>query len=246
MLHVTDLSFRHGERVLFDRASAAISDGWKVGLVGRNGAGKSTLLRLIQGLIEADGGSINLTGRTRVGSVPQDPPGGEISVIDAVLAADTERTALLAEAETCHDGARVAEIHARLDEIGSASAPARAAAILDGLGFDNAAQARPCGEFSGGWRMRVALAGTLFSDPDLLILDEPSNHLDLEAQLWLTEHLKRYRHTVLMVSHDRDLLNDVCDHIVHIDQQKLVSYTGNYDRFERTRAERLEHDAAQQ
>jgi ATP-binding cassette subfamily F protein 3 len=140
---------------------------------------------------------------------------------------------------------RLADIHMRLDEIGAAAAPARAAAILNGLGFDTAAQARPCGEFSGGWRMRVALAGTLFSDPDLLILDEPSNHLDLEAQLWLTEHLKRYRHTVLMVSHDRDLLNDVCDHIVHIDQQKLVSYSGNYDTFERTRAERLENDAAQ-
>jgi ATP-binding cassette subfamily F protein 3 len=246
MLHVTDLSFRHGERVLFDRASAAISDGWKVGLVGRNGAGKSTLLRLIQGQVEADGGSINLTGRTRIGSVPQDPPGGDITVLDAVLAADIERTSLLAESESCHDGARLAEIHARLEEIGSASAPARAAAILHGLGFDKAAQLRPCGEFSGGWRMRVALAGTLFSDPDLLILDEPSNHLDLEAQLWLTEHLKRFRHTLLMVSHDRDLLNDVCDHIVHIEQQKLVTYNGNYGRFERTRAERLEHDAAQQ
>jgi len=246
MLHVNDLSFRHGERVLFDRASAAISDGWKVGLVGRNGAGKSTLLRLIQGLIEADGGSIGMTGRMRVGSVPQDPPGGDIKVIDAVLAADVERTALLAEAETCHDGMRLADIHARLDEIGAAAGPARAAAILHGLGFDNAAQARPCGEFSGGWRMRVALAGTLFSDPDLLILDEPSNHLDLEAQMWLTEHLQRFHHTLLMVSHDRDLLNDVCDHIVHIDNQKLVTYAGNYDRFERTRAERLEHDAAQQ
>jgi ATP-binding cassette subfamily F protein 3 len=246
MLHVTDLSFRHGERVLFDRASMAISDGWKVGLVGRNGAGKSTLLRLIQGHSEADGGTINMTGRMRVGAVPQDPPGGDIPVLEAVLAADVERTALLTEAETCHDGVRLAEIHARLDEIGSASAPARAAAILHGLGFDNAAQARPCGEFSGGWRMRVALAGTLFSDPDLLILDEPSNHLDLEAQLWLTEHLRRFRHTLLMVSHDRDLLNDVCDHIVHIDQQRLVTYHGNYDRFERTRAERLENDAAQQ
>ncbi|WP_421999428.1 ABC-F family ATP-binding cassette domain-containing protein [Reyranella sp.] len=246
MLHVNDLSFRHGERVLFDRASAAISDGWKVGLVGRNGAGKSTLLRLIQGQIEADGGNINMTGRMRVGAVPQDPPGGDIPVIDAVLAADVERTSLLAEAETCHDGLRLAEIHARLDEIGSASAPARAASILHGLGFDNEAQARPCGEFSGGWRMRVALAGTLFSDPDLLILDEPSNHLDIEAMLWLTEHLRRFRHTLLMVSHDRDLLNDVCDHIVHIDQQKLVTYSGNFDRFERTRAERLEHDAAQQ
>ncbi|HZQ01808.1 MAG TPA: ABC-F family ATP-binding cassette domain-containing protein [Reyranella sp.] len=245
MLHVNDLSFRHGERVLFEHASAVISDGWKVGLVGRNGAGKSTLLRLIQGEAEADGGDINMTGRMRIGSVPQDPPGGDITVLEAVLAADVERTSLLAEAETCHDGARLAEIHMRLDEIGAAAAPSRAASILNGLGFDNAAQARPCGEFSGGWRMRVALAGTLFSDPDLLILDEPSNHLDLEAQLWLTEHLKRFRHTLLMVSHDRDLLNDVCDHIVHIDQQKLVSYTGNYDTFERTRAERLENDAAQ-
>jgi ATP-binding cassette, subfamily F, member 3 len=246
MLHVNDLSFRHGERVLFERASVAFSDGWKVGLVGRNGAGKSTLLKLIQGELEADGGDINLMGRTRIGSVPQDPPGGEVSVLDAVLAADIERTALLAEAEASHDGLRLADIHMRLDEIGAASAPSRAAAILNGLGFDNAAQARPCGEFSGGWRMRVALAGTLFSDPDLLMLDEPSNHLDLEAQLWLTEHLKKFRHTLLMVSHDRDLLNDVCDHIVHIDQEKLVSYTGNYDFFERTRAERLANDAAQQ
>ncbi len=246
MLHVSDLSFRHGERILFDRASVAFSDGWKVGLVGRNGAGKSTLLRLIQGQIEADGGQINLMGRTRVGTVPQDPPGGDIVVLDAVLAADVERTSLLAESETCEDGMRLAEIHMRLDEIGAASAPSRAAAILNGLGFDNEKQSRPCGEFSGGWRMRVALAGTLFSDPDLLILDEPSNHLDVEAMMWLTEHLKRFRHTLLMVSHDRDLLNDVCDHIVHIDNQKLVSYTGNYDFFERTRAERLANDAAQQ
>jgi ATP-binding cassette subfamily F protein 3 len=246
MLHISDISFRHGERVLFDRASAAFSDGWKVGLVGRNGAGKSTLLRLIQGQIEADSGEINLMGRTRVGSVPQDPPGGDISVIDAVLAADVERSALLAEDATCHDGVRLAEIHARLDEIGAAAAPSRAASILNGLGFDNDKQSRPCGEFSGGWRMRVALAGTLFSSPDLLILDEPSNHLDVEAMIWLTEYLKRFRNTVLMVSHDRDLLNDVCDHIVHIDQQKLVAYTGNYDFFERTRAERLANDAAQQ
>ena len=246
MLSVTDLSFRHGERILFDRASVAFSDGWKVGLVGRNGAGKSTLLKLIQGELEADGGDINLMGRTKVGSVPQDPPGGDIKVIDAVLAADKERTALLAEAETSEDGLRLADIHMRLDEIDAASAPSRAAAILSGLGFDNEAQQRACGEFSGGWRMRVALAGTLFSSPDLLILDEPSNHLDIEAMIWLTEHLKKFRNTILMVSHDRDLLNDVCDHIVHIDQEKLVSYTGNYDFFEKTRAERLANDAAQQ
>ena len=246
MLTVTDLSFRHGERVLFERASMALSDGWKVGLVGRNGAGKSTLLRLIQGEMESDSGNINLMNRMRVGSVPQDPPGGDITVLDAVLAADKERTALMAEAETSEDGLRLAEIHMRLDEIDAASAPARAASILSGLGFDNDAQKRACREFSGGWRMRVALAGTLFSSPDLLILDEPSNHLDIEAMMWLTEHLKKFRNTILMVSHDRDLLNDVCDHIVHIDQQKLVSYTGNYDFFEKTRAERLENDAAQQ
>jgi ATP-binding cassette, subfamily F, member 3 len=246
MLSITDLSFRHGERVLFDRASVAFSDGWKVGLVGRNGAGKSTLLKIIQGQNEADSGNINLMGRTRIGSVPQDPPGGDISVIDAVLAADVERTALLLEADTSEDGLRLADIHMRLDEINAASAPSRAASILNGLGFDNDAQQRACGTFSGGWRMRVALAGTLFSNPDLLILDEPSNHLDLEAMLWLTEHLQKFRNTVLMVSHDRDLLNDVCDHIVHIDQEKLVSYTGNYDFFERTRAERLANDAAQQ
>jgi len=246
MLHITDLSFRHGERVLFDRAGTAFSDGWKVGLVGRNGAGKSTLLKLIQRQLEADSGTINLMGRTRIGSVPQDPPGGDISVLDAVLAADVERSALLAEAETSQDGVRLADIHMRLDEINAASAPSRAASILNGLGFDNEMQARPCGEFSGGWRMRVALAGTLFSDPDLLILDEPSNHLDLEAMLWLTDHLKKFRNTLLMVSHDRDLFNDVCDHIVHIENEKLVSYTGNYDFFERTRAERMANDAAQQ
>ncbi len=246
MLHISDLSFRHGERVLFDRAGTAFSDGWKVGLVGRNGAGKSTLLKLIQGQIEADSGTINLMGRTKIGSVPQDPPGGDITVLDAVLAADVERTALLAEAETSQDGVRLAEIHMRLEEINAASAPSRAASILNGLGFDNDRQSRPCGEFSGGWRMRVALAGTLFSDPDLLILDEPSNHLDIEAMLWLTDHLQKFRNTLLMVSHDRDLLNDVCDHIVHIDNEKLVSYTGNYDFFERTRAERMANDAAQQ
>jgi len=246
MLHITDLSFRHGERVLFDRAGTAFSDGWKVGLVGRNGAGKSTLLKLIQGQLEADSGTINLMGRTRIGWVPQDPPGGDITVLDAVLAADLERTTLLAEAETSHDGLRLADIHMRLDEINAASAPSRAASILNGLGFDNEKQSRPCGEFSGGWRMRVALAGTLFSDPDLLILDEPSNHLDLEAMLWLTDHLQKFRNTLLMVSHDRDLLNDVCDHIVHIENEKLVAYTGNYDFFERTRAERMANDAAQQ
>ena len=160
MLHISDISFRHGERVLFDRASAAFSDGWKVGLVGRNGAGKSTLLRLIQGQIEADSGEINLMGRTRIGSVPQDPPGGDITVLDAVLAADVERSALMAENEACHDGHRLAEIHARLDEIGAASAPSRAASILNGLGFDNEKQRRPAGACAWRWPARCSATPT--------------------------------------------------------------------------------------
>jgi ATP-binding cassette subfamily F protein 3 len=244
MLHVNDLIYRIAGRPIFDRATVAVSDGQKVGLVGRNGSGKSTLLRLISGELQPDAGSIGVRSSARLGTVPQDPPGGSESVLDCVLAADRERSALLDEAETSTDAVRLAEIHHRLEDIAAAAAPARAGAILHGLGFDAAAQARPVGEFSGGWRMRVALAGTLFSDPDLLLLDEPSNHLDIEARLWLSEHLRRFRGTLVLVSHDRDLLNAVSTHTIHIEQLKLVAYVGNYDRFERTRRERMERQAA--
>ncbi len=246
MLHINDLVYRIAGRLLFDRATVAIADGHRVGLVGRNGTGKSTLLRLIRGDAAIDGGSIQVRNRARVGEVAQEAPGGDQPVLDTVLKADRERTELLAEAETASDPHRVAEIHTRLADIGAHAAPARAAAILSGLGFDHHAQSQPCDTFSGGWRMRIALAQALFAEPDLLLLDEPSNHLDIEARLWLADYLRTYRHTLLLVSHDRELLNAVCNRIVHIDQGKLVAYDGNYDSFERTRRERAERQAALQ
>jgi len=246
MFHINDLVYRVAGRTLFDRATVAVADGHRVGLVGRNGTGKSTLLRLIRGETAIDGGAITVRANARVGEVSQDAPGGERSVLDTVLEADRERTALLAESETATDPHRVAEIHTRLADIGAHAAPARAATILNGLGFDHEAQGRACDTFSGGWRMRVALAQALFAEPDLLLLDEPSNHLDIEARLWLADYLRTYRYTLLLVSHDRELLNAVCNQIVHIDQGKLVAYAGNYDRFERTRRERAERQAAMQ
>lgn len=249
MLHINDLTFRYGGRVLFDRATVVIPKGHRVALVGRNGTGKSTLLKLIAGHLAADGGAITLPADTRVGMVAQEAPSGAGSLINTVLAADTERTALLAEADTATDPIRVAEIHTRLADIEAHSAPARAAQILAGLGFDAETQQRPCSDFSGGWRMRVALAGVLFARPDLLLLDEPTNHLDLEATLWLENYLKSYPHTILLVSHDRDLLNSVPTTTVHVDNMKLVSYAGGYDQFVRTRRanlERLQAMAAKQ
>jgi ATP-binding cassette subfamily F protein 3 len=246
MLHINDLIYRIAGRLLFDRATVAIAGGHRTGLVGRNGTGKSTLLRLIAGDVALDGGSISVRNSARIGEVAQDAPGGPRSVLDTVLDADRERASLLQEAETATDPHRVAEIHTRLGDIGAHAAPARAATILSGLGFDHAAQGQPCETFSGGWRMRVALAQALFAEPDLLLLDEPSNHLDIEARLWLADYLRTYRYTLLLVSHDRDLLNAVCNQIVHIDQGKLVAYAGNYDAFERTRRERAERQAALQ
>jgi ATP-binding cassette subfamily F protein 3 len=243
MLGIDNLTYRIGPRVLLDQASASINPGHRVGLVGRNGTGKTTLLRLITGALEADGGSIEMPTRWRVGITSQEAPGGSQSLIDTVLGADEELTALTAEAETADDPHRIAEVHARLQDKEAHSAPARAARILAGLGFDEEAQQRPCDEYSGGWRMRVALASLLFTEPDLLLLDEPTNHLDLEASLWLEDYLRRYKGTILLVSHDRDLLNRAVDQILHLEHSKLTLYQGGYDRFEKTRRMRLELSA---
>ena len=245
MLHINDLIFRVSGRVLFDGASMTLSKSHKVGLVGPNGAGKTTLFRLIAGEASPDGGSVSLAGRVRIGRVTQEAPSGPMSLLDTVLAADTEMASLTAEAETATDPHRIAEIHTRLADLEAHAAPARAAAILAGLGFDEAAQGRPCSEFSGGWRMRVALSGVLFSRPDLLLLDEPTNHLDLEATIWLENYLANWSGTMLVISHDRDLLNRAVNGIVHLEGGKLIRYQGNYDRFVRTRNEHLAHQAAQ-
>jgi ATP-binding cassette subfamily F protein 3 len=220
MLRMAGLTYRIGGRVLLEGAEATVGAGARAGLIGRNGAGKTTLLRLIAGELEADAGEIEVPRNWRVGRTLQEAPGGDVSLIETVLAT-----------------------YAWQDELDAHAAPARAARILAGLGFDEAMQQRPCRGFSGGWRMRVALAGLLFAEPDLLLLDEPTNHLDLEAGLWLEDYLRRYRGTVLLVSHDRDLLNRAATQILHLENRKLTLYSGNYDRFERTRRERLVLDA---
>ncbi|WP_026607171.1 ABC-F family ATP-binding cassette domain-containing protein [Methylocapsa acidiphila] len=237
MLHINDITLRLGPRVLFDKATAALPDHARVGFVGRNGAGKSTLFRMISGEFAPEAGSISYPRQMRLGRVEQEAPGGPGSLIDFVLAADLERASLMEEAETASDPARIADIHMRLADIDAHSAPARAASILSGLGFDEAAQNRSLSEFSGGWRMRVALAAVLFSNPDLLLLDEPTNYLDLEGTLWLIDYLQRYPATILVISHDRDLLDAVADHILHLDQAKLTLWRGNYSSFERQRRE---------
>ena len=234
MLQIENLTVRIGERVLLNGASANIPTGQRVGLVGPNGTGKTTLLRLVQGEILPDNGSIHIRPRVRIGWVAQDVPSGDQTPLQMVLAADRERTRLLDDAETASDPNRIAEIHTRLSDLQAYAAPARAAAILAGLGFDEAAQRIPLGAYSGGWRMRVALAATLFSEPDLLLLDEPTNHLDLEATLWFERYLASYRHTCIVVSHDRNLLNRAVDHILHLEDQRLKLYRGPYDVFERT------------
>ncbi len=238
MLTLSDITIRLGTRAVLDGASAAIPGKARIGLVGRNGSGKSTLLKAIAGINEIDGGAIDMPRGTRVGYIAQEAPGGAISPLEAVLASDTERAQLLAEIETTHDAHRIAEIHDRLEAIDAYTAPARAARILAGLGFDEAAQAQPMHSFSGGWRMRVALAALLYSEPDLLLLDEPSNHLDLEATIWLEQFLKSCRATLIVVSHERDLLNNVVDHILHLDRGKTTLYAGGFDSFERQRRER--------
>ncbi|MEY8831279.1 ABC-F family ATP-binding cassette domain-containing protein [Sedimentitalea sp. XS_ASV28] len=236
MLRINDITYAVEGRPLFEAASATIPTGHKVGMVGRNGTGKTTLFRLIRGELALESGSISLPAQARIGGVAQEVPGNEVSLLDTVLAADTERAALMAEAETATDPARIAEVQTRLTDIDAWSAEARASSILRGLGFDSEEQAMPCSAFSGGWRMRVALAAVLFSEPDYLLLDEPTNYLDLEGALWLENYLARYPHTVIIISHDRELLNRAVGGILHLENRGLTYYTGNYDQFARQRA----------
>jgi ATP-binding cassette subfamily F protein 3 len=243
MLSINDISIRIAGRQLIDHSTVQIIPGARVGFVGRNGVGKSTLFHAIRGEIPTESGSIALPPRWRIGSLAQEAPDGPESLISVVLKADLERDALLREADTAQDPHRIADIQTRLVDIDAHSAPARAAAILSGLGFSAANQERPCAEFSGGWRMRVALAATLFSAPDLLLLDEPTNYLDLEGTLWLENHLATYPRTVIVISHDRDLLDTSVDQILHLDHGKLTLYKGTYSSFEEQRAAREMLDA---
>jgi ATP-binding cassette subfamily F protein 3 len=237
MITISDLSARIAGRLLLDHASVTLPSGTKAGLVGRNGAGKSTLFRVITGDFSMESGSVSIPKNARIGQVAQEAPGTEDSLIKIVLSADKERAALLLESETATDPHRIAEIQMRLVDIDAHSAEARASSILAGLGFNQEAQLRPASSFSGGWRMRVALASVLFAQPDLLLLDEPTNYLDLEGTLWLEDYIRRYPYTVIIISHDRDLLNNAVNAIVHLDQKKLTFYRGGYDQFERQKAE---------
>jgi len=219
MLHINELVYRIEGKPILDGATVAIPSGHKVGLVGRNGTGKTTLLRLVAGEIAPDAGAIGMPRNARLGYVAQEAPGGDTSLLEWVLSADRERASLLEEAEVATDPHRIGEIQMRLQDIGAHAAPSRAAQILAGLGFDEAAQARPCRAYSGGWRMRVALAAVLFLEPEILLLDEPTNYLDLEGTMWLESYLNAYPHTVLMVSHDRDLLNTAVGSILHLEDR---------------------------
>ncbi|QGN53858.1 ABC-F family ATP-binding cassette domain-containing protein [Novosphingobium sp. Gsoil 351] len=244
MIGISNITVRLGGRTILDGATAALRPGGRYGLIGRNGAGKSTLMKVLIGQLDPDGGSIEIPRKARLGYIAQDAPGGTTTPFDLVLAADSERAALLDEAEHCHDAHRLGDIHDRLLAIDAYTAPSRAAIILTGLGFDETMQAQPLDSFSGGWKMRVALAALLFSAPDVLLLDEPSNHLDLESTLWLESFLKSYPGTLIVISHERDLLNNVVDTILHLQGGKLTLYPGDYDSFERQRAERAAQLAA--
>jgi ATP-binding cassette subfamily F protein 3 len=244
MLNLNGITVRLGGRTILDRATAALPPRARIGLIGRNGAGKSTLVRVVAGQLEPDEGAAEMPRGARIGYIAQEAPSGDTTPFETVLAADLERAALLSEADTVQDLGRLGEIHERLNAIDAHAAPSRAARILVGLGFDEEAQHQPLDSFSGGWKMRVALAALLFSEPDLLLLDEPSNHLDLEAVLWLEDFLQSYRATILIVSHERDFLNNVVDHILHLERGQLTLYPGGYDAFERQRAERQAQLAA--
>ncbi|MFG6561610.1 ABC-F family ATP-binding cassette domain-containing protein [Sulfitobacter sp. 1A15299] len=244
MLRISEINYSVEGRPLFEEASAVIPEGHKVGIVGRNGAGKTTLFKIIRGELSLDSGDISLPSRAKIGGVAQEVPSSETSLIDTVLEADIERARLMKESETAEDPARIADIQTRLADIDAWSAEGRAASILKGLGFDDDEQQLPCSAFSGGWRMRVALAAVLFAQPDLLLLDEPTNYLDLEGALWLESYLAKYPHTVLIISHDRGLLNRAVGGILHLEDRKLTYYQGSYDQFARQRAEKRALQAA--
>lgn len=246
MLSIQNITYRIAGRTLLEGASLSVERGQKLGLIGRNGTGKTTLFKLINNTVQVDDGDIQMQRGIRMGQVAQEAAATDESLIETVLAADEERASLMAEAESTTDPMRIAEVHNRLVDIEADRAPARAARILAGLGFNEDAQQRPCTEFSGGWRMRVALAAALFARPDFLLLDEPTNHLDLEAALWLEQYLQGWNGTLLVISHDRRFLNAIVDGIIHLANYKLTRYQGNYDRYERTRRERLEHEAKMQ
>ena len=239
MLKINDISYSIAGRQLLANASATIPSGHKVGIVGRNGTGKTTLFKLITNELGLDDGNIEIPKKMRIGGIAQEAPASDDTLLETVLSADTERTELLKEAETASDPNRIADIHGRLSDIDAYSAEARAASILSGLGFSSAAQARPCHEFSGGWRMRVALAGVLFAQPDILMLDEPTNYLDLEGTIWLETYLKKYPHSILIISHDRQLLNTSVNAILHLTDKQLTLYQGNYDTFDSVRRAKL-------
>ena len=242
MLKIQDITYAIDGRRLFENASATIPTGHKVGFVGPNGTGKTTLFRIIRGELALEGGEIELPRRAKIGGVAQEAPATDQSLIDTVLAADLERASLLAD--TSQDPSRIAEVQTRLADIDAWSAEGRASSILKGLGFDEIAQKKPCADFSGGWRMRVALAAVLFSAPDVLLLDEPTNYLDLEGTIWLESFLARYPHTVVVISHDRDLLNRAVGAILHLEDKQLTFYQGNYDNFAKTRAAKRAVQAA--
>lgn len=239
MLTVSNLTYKIGTRTILDECSASIMDNWKVGVIGLNGAGKSTLFKLISNDLQADGGTVSYPSHQKLGMVRQDIEETDDALIDIVLAADEEMAQLWKAAETEEDPNKIAEIYEKLSDMDAYSAPSKAARLLTGLGFKEGQLKEPFSSFSGGWRMRVALAAALFVEPEILLLDEPTNHLDLEAIMWLESYLAAYPHTLLIISHDREVLNKCIDHVVHVDNQQLTMYTGNYDTFERERAERL-------
>lgn len=239
MLTISNLTYKIGTRTIIENASINIVDNWKVGVIGLNGTGKTTLFKLIAGELQADGGSIMTTARQRLGWVRQDIPETDTPLLDLVLAANEDMAQAWRDAETETDPNKLADIYQRLSDMDAYAAPAKAATLLTGLGFREHQLQEPFSSFSGGWRMRVALAAALFVEPDILLLDEPTNHLDLEAIMWLEAYLADYPHTLLIISHDRDLLNKAVDHVIHVDKMQLTLYTGNYDTFERERTARL-------